>query len=106
MGSDNKQSGPPKFQFYNSETGELLGRNGASWRKYTLSFGFKIGFGVEYIITVELISLLSSQFSLFSLLFKAHLKNERELEMNVAWKTVFDRSSLLHFFFELVFISF
>ena len=39
MGSDSKTTGPPKFQFYNSETGELLGRNGASWRKY-ISFGF------------------------------------------------------------------
>jgi len=38
MGSDNKQSGPPKFQFYNSETGELLGRNGASWLKITVSY--------------------------------------------------------------------
>lgn len=38
MGSDNKQSGPPKFQFYNSETGELLGRNGASWLKITVFY--------------------------------------------------------------------
>jgi len=38
MGSDSKQSGPPKFQFYNSETGELLGRNGASWLKITIFY--------------------------------------------------------------------
>jgi len=38
MGSDSKQAGPPKFQFYNSETGELLGRNGASWLKITVFY--------------------------------------------------------------------
>lgn len=38
MGSDSKQTGPPKFQFYNSETGELLGRNGASWLKITIFY--------------------------------------------------------------------
>lgn len=38
MGSDSKTTGPPKFQFYNSETGELLGRNGASWLKITIFY--------------------------------------------------------------------
>lgn len=39
MGTDDKRaSGPPKFQLYNSETGELLGRNGASWLKITIFY--------------------------------------------------------------------
>jgi len=47
MGSDKPAAGPPKFQVYNSETGELLGRTAGSWAKiglfYIAYFAFLAG---------------------------------------------------------------
>lgn len=38
MGNEKPASAAPKFEFYNSETGELLGRTAGSWAKITLFY--------------------------------------------------------------------